>query len=89
MADEITIEILKQIRDGVLETNHQVAGVRQEVADQVSGLKQEVAGLKHEVTEVGVRLERVERGLSDLGGFMKRSPWTWPSTSAFTPTTSR
>ncbi|HUH00764.1 MAG TPA: hypothetical protein VML75_02140 [Kofleriaceae bacterium] len=65
MDDEITIELLKQIRDGVLQTNQQVAGVRQEVADQVGGLKREV-------TEVGVRLERVEQGLSDLGGFMKQ-----------------
>ena len=72
MGDEITIEILKQIRDGVLQTNQQVAGVRQEVAEQVGGLKQEVGGLKQEVIEVGVRLERVERGLSDLGGFMKQ-----------------
>jgi hypothetical protein len=61
MADsttDLTIEILKQIRDGV-------TGLREEMHTEIGALRDAVA-------QTNVRLGRVEQGLNDLGTFMRQ-----------------
>ena len=61
---DITIEILKQIRDGITE-------LRVEFKGELKELREEVKELREEVEQSNVRLERVESGLRDLGQFMR------------------
>jgi hypothetical protein len=58
MGDGPTVEILKQIRDGITSTNQRLEKVEQ--------------GVEHLRGDVDHRLERVEQGLLDLGQFMKQ-----------------
>ncbi len=65
MSTDLTVEILKEIRDGVLAT-------KDELKHEISGLKLEMSGLKEEMAGTNVRLGRVEQGLNDLGQFMRQ-----------------
>ena len=58
MGDDVTVEILKQIRDGITSTNQRLQKLDQ--------------GVEHLRGDVNHRLERVEQGLLDLGQFMKQ-----------------
>jgi len=58
MGDDVTVEILKQIRDGITSTNQRLQKLEQ--------------GVEHLRGDVNHRLERVEQGLLDLGQFMKQ-----------------
>jgi predicted nuclease with TOPRIM domain len=68
MATDLTIEVLREIRDGVRD-------LRQDMNTQISELREEVSELREEVSElrenVNTRLGRVEHGLNDLGTFMR------------------
>jgi predicted nuclease with TOPRIM domain len=68
MAEDLTIEILKQIRDGIGELR---TDLRTEIGELRTELRTEMAGLHGEMVETNERLERVESGLRDLGGYMR------------------
>jgi predicted nucleic acid-binding Zn-ribbon protein len=68
MADDITVEILKQIRDAIGTTNRRLESLE----DKFTGLSEEVTGLRTDVQGLNVRMERVENGLNDLGQFMRQ-----------------
>jgi dsDNA-specific endonuclease/ATPase MutS2 len=57
-SDDLTLEVLKQIRDGL-------GGMRDDFNARFQSLEGEVRGM-------GQRLERVEAGLNDLGQFMRQ-----------------
>jgi hypothetical protein len=58
MGDDLTIEILKQIRDGITT-----------VREQLSDTNRRLDELR---VDTNTRLERVEQGLLDLGQFMRQ-----------------
>lgn len=58
MATDLTIEILREIRDGI----HELRGDFNERVDQTN----------QRLDQSNERLERVERGLNDLGRFMRQ-----------------
>jgi predicted nuclease with TOPRIM domain len=58
MATDLTIEVLREIRDGIREL-HEDFNARLDQANQ-------------RLDQTNERLERVEHGLNDLGGFMRR-----------------
>src|SRR5574341_136687 len=68
MADDVTVEILKQIRDGITAVNRDL-GARVDRTNQEIGQLREDTNTRAERVEQ--RLERVEQGLLDLGRFMK------------------
>jgi hypothetical protein len=65
MGDDITVEILKQIRDGI-------SGMRQDFNSRFDALQATVGSLDVRLGSLDVRLGRVENGLSDLGEFMRQ-----------------
>jgi hypothetical protein len=69
MADHLTVEVLKQIRDGVgslrADLNHQISTLRMELNERIDQTNVRL-------DENNVRLERVEHGLTDLGTFMRQ-----------------
>ena len=65
MGDDVTVEILKQIRDGITSTNQRLEKVEQ-------GVEHLRGDVNHRLERVDHRLERVEQGLLDLGQFMKQ-----------------
>ena len=65
MTTDVTVEILKQIRDEARTTNERLEAV---VAGMRS-LEEETHSLREETTQ---RLDRVETGLNDLGKFMRQ-----------------
>ena len=64
MGDDLTIEILKQIRDGI-------GSMHTDLNARLDGLNERVDGLNVRVDGLNVRVDRVERGLLDLGKFMR------------------
>ena len=58
MADDVTVEILKQIRDGI----SSLRGDFNERLDQTN----------QRLDQTNQRLERVDQGLTDLGQFMRQ-----------------
>jgi hypothetical protein len=54
MAEDLTVEILKQIRDGITNLNTKAEATNERL------------------DRMDLRLDRVERGLRDLGEFMKQ-----------------
>jgi hypothetical protein len=58
MANDITVEILKDIRDGITSMHGGLDGLRADFNERLDGTNQ--------------RLERVEQGLLDLGQFMRQ-----------------
>ena len=58
MADELTVEILKQIRDGITSLDRRMDLRLERVEQRLGSMDQ--------------RLERVEQGLTDLGKFMRQ-----------------
>jgi hypothetical protein len=65
MGDDLTVEILKQIRDGVNATNRSVDSLREEMATRLGRVEARLEGME-------TRLGRVEDGLTDLGNFMRQ-----------------
>lgn len=75
MAEDLTLEVLKQIRDGIRslndrveETNQHLVGVDGRLEKVEGGL----AGVNGRLEKVETRFERVESGLNDLGKFMRQ-----------------
>jgi len=65
MGEDLTVEILKQIRDGIQGTNTRIDALREETVvrlDRVDG----------RLEQVDRGLGRVEQGLNDLGQFMRQ-----------------
>jgi hypothetical protein len=69
MATDLTVEILREIRDGI-------TALRTEVSERIEGLRVEFAERLDQNTQRldlnNQRLERVEHGLNDLGKFMRQ-----------------
>ena len=65
MGDDVTVEILKQIRDGITSMNRDF-NVRQDETNQ------RLDQTNQRLDQTNQRLERVEQGLLDLGRFMKQ-----------------
>ena len=72
MATDLTVELLKQIRDGV-------NGMRDDFNNRIESLRGEVVTMREHVGHMDQRLERVEQrlgrveqGLGDLGQFMRQ-----------------
>jgi len=65
MADDLTVEILKQIRDGI-------TSLKVDVNERLDGLSGRIDETNQRLDQTNVRLERVEQGLVDIGLFMKQ-----------------
>ena len=63
--DDVTVEILKEIRDGV-------AHLGSTLGDRIDGLGDRIDGLGERLDGTNERLDRVEHGLLDLGKFMRQ-----------------
>jgi hypothetical protein len=68
---DLTIEILKQIRDGVAAVAERVERTNAGLAELRHDTNARFAEVRADLKSVDVRLERVELGLRDLGGFMR------------------
>ena len=75
MGDDLTVEILKQIRDGVGQTNARLESFKADVNERLdslrTGFNERLDQTNERLDQTNHRLERVEHGLNDLGGFMK------------------
>jgi chromosome segregation ATPase len=65
MGDDITIEILKQIRDSIVRMNR-------DLSDRIDGTNERLDRVESRLGNVETRLGRVENGLNDLGEFMRQ-----------------
>ena len=63
--DELTVELLKQIRDGVVTVGERVDNLGERVDHLETSLTERIDGTNG-------RLDRVEQGLLDLGKFMRQ-----------------
>jgi len=72
MATDLTIEILREIRDGVHDLRRDVNTQISELRGEVSELRGEVFELRGQMSELNTRVGRVEHGLLDLGRFMRQ-----------------
>lgn len=62
---DLTIEILKQIRDGITDTNERVSALNMDFNQRLDQTNQRL-------DQANQRLGRVEQGLLDLGEFMRQ-----------------
>jgi len=69
MTTDITVEILRDIRDGVRETNSRIDVLRDDLSARIDALRDEFAQRLDQTNE---RLANVEHGLNDLGKFMRQ-----------------
>ena len=67
--DDLTVEILKQIRDGVEHLGSSLGARIDHLGDQLDHLD---TSLGERLDGTNQRLERVEQGLLDLGKFMRQ-----------------
>lgn len=67
MGDDLTVEILKQIRDGVFATNARLDSMNDRIDQTNSRLDQTNSRLDQMI----IRLDRVEQGVSDFGKIMR------------------
>jgi len=65
MGDEVTIEILKQIRDGI-------GSMRQDFNERLDRTNERLDQTNQCLDQTNQRLGRVEQGLLDLGKFMRQ-----------------
>jgi archaellum component FlaC len=65
MATDLTIEVLREIRDGIRE-------LREDFNARLDQTNQRLDETNQRLEQTNERLERVEHGLNDLGGFMRR-----------------
>ena len=70
--NEVTVEILKQIRDGVVGVGERVDRLESSVGERIDGLGERIDGLGERIDGTNQRLDRVEQGLLDLGKFMRQ-----------------
>jgi hypothetical protein len=76
MADDLTVEILKQIRDGVGalrgDMNERLGVLTADMEAMRTDLNERIDRTNQRLDENNLRLERVEHGLNDLGTFMRQ-----------------
>jgi prefoldin subunit 5 len=65
MTSELTIEILKQIRDGI-------TSMREDFNQRLDQTNQRLDQTNQRLDQTIQRLDRVEQGLTDLGQFMRQ-----------------
>lgn len=75
MATDLTIEILREIRDGVLDLrrdlNTQISELREDFNARLDQTNSRLDQTNSRLDQTNSRLERVEHGLGDLGKFMR------------------
>ena len=67
--NELTVEILKQIRDGVVGVGERVDRLESSMSERIDHLE---SSLGERIDGTNGRLDRVEQGLLDLGKFMRQ-----------------
>ena len=67
--NEVTVEILKQIRDGVVTVGQRVDRLESSLGERIDHLE---TSLGERIDGTNGRLDRVEQGLLDLGKFMRQ-----------------
>jgi hypothetical protein len=76
MASEITVEILKQIRDGITSMHGDFAErldkLREDFNERVDATNERLDATNERLDGNNQRLDRVEQGLIDLGHFMRQ-----------------
>jgi cob(I)alamin adenosyltransferase len=70
--NELTVEILKQIRDGVVVVGERVDRLGERVDHLETSLTERIDGVGERLDGTNQRLDRVEQGLLDLGTFMRQ-----------------
>lgn len=65
MANELTIEILREIRDGI-------SGLRTEFIERLDQTNARLDQTNARLDQANTRLGNVEQGLADLGKFMRQ-----------------
>jgi len=67
--NDLTVEILKQIRDGVVGVGERVDRLESSMSERIDHLE---SSLGERIDGTNGRLDRVEQGLLDLGKFMRQ-----------------
>ena len=74
--NELTVEILKQIRDGVVVVGERVDHMETRLGERIdhleTSLTERIDGVGERLDGTNQRLDRVEQGLLDLGKFMRQ-----------------
>ena len=72
MTHDLTVDILRQIRDGITSMHGDFNDRFDGLGDRFDGLGMKVDGLATRLDGTNERLGRVEQGLLDLGQFMRQ-----------------
>lgn len=72
MAKDLTVEILKQIRDGIGSLKQDFNDRLDQTNQRLDQTNQRLDQTNQRLEKVDQRLERVEQGLLDLGQFMRQ-----------------
>lgn len=67
-ASDLTVEILREIRDEARQTNRRLAAVE----SRLGAMDQRFESMDQRLESIDQRLGRTEQGLSDLGQFMRQ-----------------
>ena len=76
---DLTVEILREIRDGMTGLRHDVTGL----GDRLDQTNQRLDQTNQRLDQSNQRLERVEQGLLDLGKFMREPALSMASYEKF------
>ena len=71
MGEDVTVEILKQIRDGITSMNRDFNDRLDQTNQRLDQTNQRLDQTNQSLDQTNQRLERVEQGLLDLGRFMR------------------
>lgn len=68
MTSDLTVEILREIRDEARQTNRRLAAVE----SRLGSMDERLESMDERLESMDQRLGRTEQGLSDLGQFMRQ-----------------